>query len=70
MVACAYCEQPLICDGCQADYRPPSQEHYEALSRREDVDHLPRVRAGPRLPLVQDALRRRRRTRRRATEPG
>ena len=36
MVACAYCERPLICDACRADYVPPSPEHYEALSRRED----------------------------------
>ncbi len=35
MVPCAYCERPLICDGCRADYLPPSQSHYEALSRPE-----------------------------------
>jgi uncharacterized CHY-type Zn-finger protein len=37
MIACAYCEHPLVCDGCQTEYLPPTQEHYEALSRREDV---------------------------------
>jgi hypothetical protein len=37
MVACAYCEQPLICDHCGAEYTPPTQEHYEALSHREDA---------------------------------
>lgn len=35
MVPCAYCERPLVCDGCQAEYRPPSPEAYEALSRPE-----------------------------------
>ena len=37
MVACAYCEHPLICDGCQAEYLPPSQTAYDALSHREDA---------------------------------
>jgi hypothetical protein len=37
MVACAYCERPLICDGCQAEYTPPSPELYEALSEAEEV---------------------------------
>ena len=35
MVLCAYCEHPLICDGCQVEYLPPSREHYEALSRSD-----------------------------------
>jgi hypothetical protein len=35
MTPCAYCERPLICDGCQAEYNPPTREHYEALSRPE-----------------------------------
>lgn len=35
MLECAYCERPLICDGCRTPYAPPSQEHYEALSRPE-----------------------------------
>jgi hypothetical protein len=37
MVACAYCERPLICDACQAEYIPPSQEHYEALCEAEEA---------------------------------
>jgi hypothetical protein len=37
MVACAYCEHALTCDTCQAEYRPPSQSHYEALSRPEEI---------------------------------
>jgi hypothetical protein len=41
MVACAYCEQPLICDGCQAEYVAHTQEQYEALSRREDAVTCP-----------------------------
>jgi hypothetical protein len=35
MVNCAYCERPLICDNCQAEYTPPDPESYEALSRTE-----------------------------------
>jgi hypothetical protein len=35
MVSCAYCERPLVCDGCGAPYNPPSPEQYEALSRPE-----------------------------------
>jgi hypothetical protein len=37
MVACAYCDRVLICDACQAEYRPADQEQYEALSRSEDI---------------------------------
>jgi hypothetical protein len=37
MISCAYCDHELICDTCQVEYRPPSQEHYEALSHGEDV---------------------------------
>ena len=37
MVACAYCERPLICDACQAEYTPPTAEHYEALSEAEEI---------------------------------
>jgi hypothetical protein len=33
MIACAYCEKPLICDDCGAEYLPPSQDHYLALSQ-------------------------------------
>ena len=58
MVTCAYCERPLICEACGADYLPPSAEAYQALSRPDAAVDLPRVRLGPRLPLVQDALRR------------
>ncbi|MBV8557407.1 MAG: hypothetical protein JO116_17735 [Planctomycetaceae bacterium] len=42
MVACAYCERPLICDGCQGPYAPPSPEQYEALSRPESMITCPR----------------------------
>jgi DNA-directed RNA polymerase subunit RPC12/RpoP len=35
MVACAYCEKPLICDDCRAEYVPPTPEHYLALSQRD-----------------------------------
>ena len=35
MIQCAYCEKPLVCDACGAEYVPPSPEHYQALSRPE-----------------------------------
>jgi hypothetical protein len=35
VVACAYCERPLICEACQTPYQPPSSEAYEALSQPE-----------------------------------
>jgi hypothetical protein len=41
MIACAYCEHPLICERCQQVYLPPSQAHYEALSHGEDVITCP-----------------------------
>jgi RNase P subunit RPR2 len=33
MIDCAYCDHPLICEGCGAPYVPPSPEHYQALSQ-------------------------------------
>jgi hypothetical protein len=33
MVNCAYCENPLVCDNCRAEYVPPSEAHYLALSQ-------------------------------------
>ena len=27
MVACAYCERPLICDSCQDPYAPPRRSN-------------------------------------------
>jgi hypothetical protein len=41
MVPCAYCERPLTCDRCRAEYTPPSMEHYQALSRAEDLVACP-----------------------------
>ena len=35
MVACAYCERPLICDHCQTGYAPADAETYESLSEPE-----------------------------------
>jgi hypothetical protein len=32
ITSCAYCEHPLICETCRTPYRPPTKEHYEALS--------------------------------------
>ena len=43
MFACAYCEHPLICDSCQKEYLPPSQQHYRSPSRERGGDHLPRL---------------------------
>lgn len=41
MVPCAYCERPLTCESCRAEYVPPTPEHYEALSRPEVVLSCP-----------------------------
>jgi hypothetical protein len=35
MLACVYCERPLICDACQAEFTTDTTEQYEALSRTE-----------------------------------
>jgi hypothetical protein len=35
MIECAYCERLLICESCRTPYKPPSQQHYEALSQAE-----------------------------------
>ncbi len=32
MVPCAYCEKPLLCEVCGAEFVPPTDEHYRALS--------------------------------------
>lgn len=32
-MTCAYCERPLECDACRTAYLPPSQAHYDAISR-------------------------------------
>lgn len=34
-MTCAYCDRPLICDACGADYRPPDLAHYQALSHAD-----------------------------------
>lgn len=33
---CAYCERPLICDGCGIEYLPADLESYRALSMGEE----------------------------------
>jgi hypothetical protein len=35
MIACVYCQNPLICEACQTEYAPPTREAYEALMRIE-----------------------------------
>ena len=35
MIDCAYCENPLTCDGCGSAYLPEGPEAYAALSRAE-----------------------------------
>ena len=35
MFPCCFCERPLTCDSCGADYLPASPEAYAALSRPE-----------------------------------
>ncbi len=32
---CAYCDRPLICDGCDAPYAPADRDQYDALSRAD-----------------------------------
>ncbi len=34
-MTCSYCDRPLECDACRTPYLPPSQGHYDALSRPE-----------------------------------
>ena len=34
-MTCAYCNLPLICESCGAEYVPPGPEHYAALSRAD-----------------------------------
>ena len=41
MIECAYCERPLICESCRTPYKPPSQQHYEALSQAEAALECP-----------------------------
>lgn len=41
MVDCAYCEKPLICESCGAEYLPPTLEHYVALSERDSLLDCP-----------------------------
>lgn len=33
---CAYCERPLVCDSCQAEFHPPTPVEYEAMSEVEE----------------------------------
>jgi hypothetical protein len=35
MIDCTFCERPLICDRCQAQYAPATLAEYKALSRSE-----------------------------------
>jgi uncharacterized CHY-type Zn-finger protein len=35
MLECAYCERPLACDACGADFQPANPDEYGALSRAE-----------------------------------
>ncbi len=37
MIDCAYCQNPLVCDACQAEYLPPDLDTYRALSWTETV---------------------------------
>ncbi len=45
MVKCAYCENPLVCDACEAEYAPPDVEQYDALSQRDAVVYCPACEA-------------------------
>jgi hypothetical protein len=37
MEKCAYCNRPLICESCEAEYQPTSQEAYERLMEAEEA---------------------------------
>jgi hypothetical protein len=41
MVACAYCEKSLVCENCRAEYLPPTEEHYLALSQPDALLSCP-----------------------------
>ncbi|MHB1558167.1 MAG: hypothetical protein ACYC61_11950 [Isosphaeraceae bacterium] len=45
MIECPYCEKPLVCEACSAEYVPPTPEHYEALSRPEVPLYCPNCEA-------------------------
>lgn len=32
---CVFCDRPLTCESCGAEFEPRDREHYEALSRPE-----------------------------------
>jgi hypothetical protein len=34
-MVCTYCERPLECAACRTLYLPPTQAHFDALSRPE-----------------------------------
>ena len=42
MVPCAYCERPLICESCGADYEPPDEESYARLGQTEETVICPK----------------------------
>ncbi len=41
MIDCAFCERPLICESCRTPYKPPTQEHYAALSQMDAAVECP-----------------------------
>ncbi|QEH33102.1 hypothetical protein OJF2_15990 [Aquisphaera giovannonii] len=41
MIDCAYCERPLLCDGCGTPFVPSSPEEYQALSWRDTPIRCP-----------------------------
>jgi hypothetical protein len=41
MLECAYCDKPLICDSCGAEFRPAGPDEYSALSRSEQPVQCP-----------------------------
>ena len=47
-VPCAYCERPLVCEGCGEEYLPPTVGAYQALSRTDVTVVCPACEA----PLV------------------
>ncbi|MDB5352795.1 MAG: hypothetical protein JWN86_4042 [Planctomycetota bacterium] len=42
---CAYCDRPLICDACGAEFRAVDPRQYEAMSRAEVAIDCPECEA-------------------------
>ncbi len=46
MIDCAYCQRPLICDGCQTPYLSPRRKYYESPLPPAGPIFCPELRTG------------------------